>query len=141
MQVGRQQRFFCAFGYAMSLIQAESVSLSFGPRKLFANLSFTISEDDRIALVGDNGSGKSSLIKALLGQVEIDGGRVIMRRGLRIGYMPQEVPPAILDKTPYNALLDMLPADERSHSSWKADVALADIGLPAAHWHRSVKEL
>jgi ATP-binding cassette subfamily F protein 3 len=57
---------------------------------LFAGLSWEINHDARIGLVGANGAGKSTILKLFAGQVETNGGSVLVTRGVRIGYLPQE---------------------------------------------------
>ncbi len=70
------------------LLKAQSVSKSFGPVKVLKDVSLQINEGDRIALVGDNGAGKSTFLKILLGEEKEDTGE-ITRRTDRIGYMGQ----------------------------------------------------
>ncbi len=72
------------------LISCESLTKSFTSRHLFADLSFTISEGDHIGLVGPNGSGKSTLLKILAGVEPPDSGTRAVRKGVRIGYVPQD---------------------------------------------------
>jgi ATP-binding cassette subfamily F protein uup len=71
-------------------LSAENLSKQFGARPLFDGLDFGIAEGDRIGLVGPNGSGKSTLLRVLARQVEPDGGSLIFRRGIRVGYVPQD---------------------------------------------------
>ena len=70
------------------LLKAQSVSKSFGPVKVLKDVSLQIDEGDRVALVGDNGAGKSTFLKILLGEEKEDTGE-ITRRTDRIGYMGQ----------------------------------------------------
>src|SRR5204863_346136 len=60
-----------------------------GPRPLFAGVSFTVHDGDRIGLIGPNGAGKSTLLKILAAQMAPDGGVVAPRGGLRVAYLPQ----------------------------------------------------
>jgi ATP-binding cassette subfamily F protein 3 len=69
----------------------EDVSLSFGPKTIIADLGLRIGERDRIGLVGPNGSGKSTLLRVLVGEQYVDHGTVQRGRGVRIGYLPQDV--------------------------------------------------
>ncbi len=73
------------------LIRLEALSKSFGGRTLFDNLQWQINPGQRIGLVGPNGVGKSTLIKLMTGEGEPDGGRVLLPRGVDIGYLPQEL--------------------------------------------------
>lgn len=76
------------------LFEAHHISKSLGDKKLFCDLSFRILQKDKIAIVGKNGSGKSSLLKVLLGESKCDCGE--LKRGeIRIGYFDQHR--AILD--------------------------------------------
>ena len=70
------------------IINAQQVSKAFGANPLFQNVSFTVSEGDRIGLIGPNGSGKSTLLKMLVGTVDTDEGNIAFRKRidiLRIG--------------------------------------------------------
>jgi ATP-binding cassette subfamily F protein uup len=72
------------------MLSLESISKSYTSRPLFESLSFTINEGDHIGLVGPNGSGKSTLLKILAGIEQPDSGIRSVRKGLRIGYVPQD---------------------------------------------------
>src|SRR5688572_18155139 len=74
----------------MSLITANSLSKSFGAEDLFANVSFSVAKGARLALVGPNGIGKTTLLHILIGQEEPSSGTVTRARNIRIGYLPQE---------------------------------------------------
>jgi ATP-binding cassette subfamily F protein 3 len=65
--------------------------LSYGRKVLFEDASFAISRDDRVGLVGANGTGKSTLLKILSGVVTPDGGTVNWVKGAQVGYLPQEI--------------------------------------------------
>src|SRR5215216_3095068 len=74
----------------MSLITVNSLSKSFGAEDLFANVSFSVAKGARLALVGPNGIGKTTLLRILIGQEEPSSGTVTRARNIRIGYLPQE---------------------------------------------------
>jgi ATP-binding cassette subfamily F protein uup len=77
------------------LLNAQALTKSFGAAPLFRDLSFTVSEGDRIGLIGPNGSGKSTLLKILVGQERPDGGEVAVRKAARLSSVAQdaEFPP------------------------------------------------
>src|SRR5512142_1669947 len=74
----------------MSLITVTNLSKSFGPVDLFAGISFAVPKGSRLALVGPNGCGKTTLLRILVGLDEPTGGSVAKAKNLRIGYLPQE---------------------------------------------------
>src|SRR3972149_5798967 len=74
----------------MSLISASSLSKSFGAEDLFHDVSFSVARGARLALVGPNGIGKTTLLRILVGLEEPSSGRVTRAKSLRIGYLPQE---------------------------------------------------
>ena len=74
----------------MSLITANKLSKSFGPVDLFSGISFAVPRGSRLALVGPNGCGKTTLLRILVGLDEPSGGKISRAKGVRIGYLPQE---------------------------------------------------
>jgi ATP-binding cassette subfamily F protein 3 len=73
------------------MIELIEVSKSFGSKKLFENFTLRIGAGERVALVGPNGCGKSTIFSIIVGNISPDSGRVEMKKGLNIGYLPQEV--------------------------------------------------
>ncbi len=74
----------------MSLITANSLSKSFGAEDIFANVSFSVAQGARLALVGPNGIGKTTLLRILIGEEEPSSGTVTRAKSLRLGYLSQE---------------------------------------------------
>ena len=74
----------------MSLIVAKDLSKSFGFIDLFSGVSFDIPRGSRLALVGANGCGKTTLLRMLVGLDEPSGGRISRAKAIRTGYLPQE---------------------------------------------------
>ena len=74
----------------MSILSTEQVSHSFNDKWLFKNLHFALQKGDRVALVGINGTGKSTLLKLLAEVFPPQEGRIVKEKGIKIGYLPQE---------------------------------------------------
>jgi ATP-binding cassette subfamily F protein uup len=72
------------------LLSCESLTKSFTSRPLFENLSFAIAAGDHIGLIGPNGSGKTTLLKIVAGIEQPDSGTRAVRKGVRVGYVPQD---------------------------------------------------
>lgn len=71
------------------MVSIEGLTVEFGVRPLFHDVSFVINDHDRIALVGKNGAGKSTMLKILCGQQQPTRGTVSVPNGTTIGYLPQ----------------------------------------------------
>src|SRR5256714_10816931 len=72
------------------IINAQVISKKYGVSPLFENISFTVSERDRIGLIGPNGSGKSTLLQILEGSIKPDTGEVAVRKRARLTYVAQQ---------------------------------------------------
>ena len=84
------------------LVNIQQIAKSFGIRKLFTGLSFTVASGERIGLIGPNGAGKSTLLRIIAGKEMPDQGDIIRQRGLSIGYLeqiPQFAPAATIEST------------------------------------------
>jgi ATP-binding cassette subfamily F protein 3 len=71
------------------MFTVNQVSLHFGDRTLFDEVSFFIGKEDRVGLAGRNGQGKTTMLKLLAGEMRYDSGSIEHPKGLRIGYLPQ----------------------------------------------------
>ena len=69
----------------------KGLSKGFGERKLFDNVNLEVAGGERIALIGDNGTGKSTLLKIILGEETADSGKLKMGPTVKTGYLPQHV--------------------------------------------------
>jgi ATP-binding cassette subfamily F protein uup len=99
------------------LVDLEQVAVRRVGRVLFEGLSFTVSDGDRIGVVGINGTGKSTLLKIVAGADQPDGGQVRRGRGSRVGFLEQ-VP-------------ELLPGTVRAAvgEGWEAEAALSRLGI------------
>ena len=73
------------------MISVDGLTVEFGDRALFKDISFQINEKDRIALMGKNGAGKSTLLKILAGQRKPSRGNVSAPKDTVIAYLPQHL--------------------------------------------------
>ena len=99
----------------MSLITLMAGSLAYGDDALLSQADFALEEGERVCLVGRNGTGKSTLLKLLEGQIELDEGRLNVKDGLKIARLQQD-PPLDATGTVYSMV---------AHSLGKVGEALA----------------
>lgn len=107
----------------MNLLSVEDLSLNYGEKVLFHSIGFGLNEGERVALVGKNGTGKTSLLETISGDRDAETGRVVFRKGVRVGYLSQE---DVLesDSTILDAVLD--DAQEPFSTIKQFEVALAE---------------
>ncbi|MGN0891184.1 MAG: ATP-binding cassette domain-containing protein, partial [Candidatus Spyradenecus sp.] len=111
----------------MALITLHNVTLGFGNAPVLENISLSIEPGARACVTGRNGEGKSTLLKVLAGIHEPDSGEVLRQNGLRVAYLPQDVPedrPGTVRENLLAALAD--PAREHV-----ADALCTRLDLPA----------
>jgi len=106
------------------LLTAERLTKSYTSRPLFENLSFSLFEGDHVGLVGPNGSGKSTLLKIIAGAEEPDSGNRAVRKGVRIGYVPQD-PVFAHGKTIEEVLLEALDDEHLDDYDKQSRIAIA----------------
>lgn len=105
------------------------------------NVFLTISEGDRIGVVGRNGAGKSTFLRLLSGVEEPDGGQIAVKRGMSVAYLPQ-TPVLCEEDTITQAALDYLPTrpgEDVSSAAYEAQTILTQLGF--ADLNQPVKEL
>ena len=87
----------------MNYLSVENISKAFGEKVLFEGLNFGLNYGDKVALVANNGSGKTSMLKIIAGKDVPGTGKVTVRNGIRIGYLEQQ--PVFNEKLTVNELL------------------------------------
>ena len=100
----------------------------YGTTKVFTGVSFLL-DGARTALVGENGVGKSTLLKCLSGELELDRGTLVRSRGLRVGALPQETPEGLDGLSVRQVLGRSLAKIGAGDEDWRIDVLLDEIGL------------
>ncbi len=124
----------------MSLINIRNLGVTLSS-PLFSSLNLAINAGDRIGLVAANGRGKSTLFRCLAGTLEATEGEITRSRGLTVGYVEQNVPPALLGHTFHDAVLDALPAEQAETESWRVDVVLESLEVPEEFRTRQLQAL
>lgn len=117
------------------LLETKHLSLSFGERALFKDVTITAQYGDKIAITGKNGSGKTSFLKVILGQLEADG-EIWLSPAANIGYLTQEVFDLPLDQTPaqyfYKATFE---------EQGKVRNLMKNLGFTATHWTSAIGDM
>jgi ATP-binding cassette subfamily F protein uup len=120
------------------IIAAQGLSKRYGAEPLFQNISFTVSEGERIGLIGPNGSGKSTLLEILHGRVLPDTGEVAIRKRTRLASLAQnsEFPPEATIRSVIAAALDRAEVAEKERSARIAEplgrAGFTDLDTPTA---------
>ncbi|HMH13384.1 MAG TPA: ABC-F family ATP-binding cassette domain-containing protein [Edaphobacter sp.] len=99
------------------ILNAQGLTKAFGATPLFREISFTVSDGDRIGLIGPNGAGKSTLLKVLAGDEDADVGDVAVRKRARVGYVQQEsnFAPGVTVREVLEAALERAKVSEAEH--------------------------
>ena len=114
----------------MTLLTTKSLGVTYAD-VLFSDLDLIINPGDRIGLVAANGRGKSTLLRCLAGEQDPTHGSVTTRRGLRVGHVTQDIPPELALTPLYDAVLATLDPDQAENESWRVDIVLDDLEVPA----------
>ena len=120
----------------MSLVTVDQLSIAFGKKLILSAESFAVQPGDKIGLIGPNGSGKSTLLRILAGEREPDSGEVYFARGVRAGYLPQD----ILELPP-GTLVDSVRAAVPGSEELAAAISDVEDELAAAEDHETQLEL
>jgi ATPase subunit of ABC transporter with duplicated ATPase domains len=124
----------------MALIDLRDVGV-FTPRTLFQNLDFRFGPGDRVGLIAGNGGGKTTLLRCIAGLAEPDAGSITLSRGVRPGYVAQDVPEALLPLTLQDAVRRALPPAVRAHEAWRVGAVLDEFETPAELRDRPIAAL
>ncbi|HBM75766.1 MAG TPA: thiamine ABC transporter substrate-binding protein, partial [Clostridiaceae bacterium] len=92
-----------------NVLKVESLSKSFGNNRLFSNINFEIKRGERVALIGPNGTGKTTLFKIILEKINPDEGKILKGINVNIGYYDQEQSDLDESKTIVDEIWDVYP--------------------------------
>jgi len=115
------------------LLTGRNLSKHYGPRLLFSGITLGLDDNERVGLIGANGSGKSTMLRIFAGIEQADEGELISRRNLRVGYVPQEdtfEPNLSVHDTVIDAVDDHLDAHDRE---LRATILLDKASFPDAN--------
>jgi ATP-binding cassette subfamily F protein uup len=73
----------------MNFLSVENLTKSFGDRVIFTDLTFGIDQGQKVAIVAKNGSGKTTMLRCLMGLESFDEGRIVFRKDIRVAFMEQ----------------------------------------------------
>ena len=107
--------FFETTKFNSNIIRFENVSFSYDNKKILDDVTFGLGMDSKVTLVGLNGSGKSTVIKLIINEIEPQSGFINIRDGVRIGYYNQHFDQQLpFDKTPIEFLYNLLPVESEN---------------------------
>jgi len=112
----------------VSLVVLEDVTLFFADRMILDAVSLRLGHGDRVGLVGANGSGKTTVMRIVAGEQEIDDGAVTRARGIRVGWLPQDL---VVEGG--RSLLDFILSSVPGRQELDRELAAAEAELEAAH--------
>lgn len=93
----------------MDVLKVSDLRMSFDDKEIFKNISFEIYRNERAAIIGDNGVGKTTLFKIILGELFQDGGRAKLGESVNVGYFDQEQKSLNLENTIFDEIRDTFP--------------------------------
>ena len=107
----------------MNILNIEHIHKIFGDKVIFDDVSCGIQEDDKIGIIGINGTGKSTLLKVIAGVEEPDAGQIVRQNGLKIAYMPQN------PEFPEGATVTGYALDGNPDTDWLVQSNLTKLGI------------
>jgi ATP-binding cassette subfamily F protein 3 len=130
------------------MLHITDISKSFGSQVLFDEASLHIKPGMRVGLIGPNGSGKTTLMRMIVGEMSLDEGQITYRKGLRIGFLPQEIEEiadhAVMDEV-LASHIEVLTAEHRiadlGHQISEAYAVIAAGGTTSADPEKLLEEL
>ena len=108
------------------MLTASGLGRSYGPRTLFSDVTLQLSAGRRIALVGGNGTGKTSLIEILVGDADTDEGSITKPKDMTLGYLPQDLVDTATGSVIEEVIAGAGPLSDLAHRLHELEIALSD---------------
>ncbi len=110
------------------MMTLKNLNMSFGLQEIFNGVNLQINDNEKIGIIGVNGAGKSTFFKLIMGKLEPDSGKIIIKQGTRIGFLPQVISDEIpsMDITVFDFLLEGRPIKKLENELSKA---YADVSI------------
>lgn len=115
----------------MNILVLEHITKRYGDKELFRDISLGVNDDEKIGIIGINGTGKSTLLKLIAGLEEPDDGQIIKGRNIKIGWLPQT--PEVDAPTILDAAAAGDPDREAEARSLLFRLGFTDLSLPTDH--------
>ena len=123
----------------MNILNVQNLSKAYGPDPLFTSIAFAIDEGEKVAIIGKNGCGKSTLFRILAGQEEADEGIIAFQRGASVSFLPQD-PVFAEGATPRSVASDAMQAVKEAIAAFET-IATELAHLDHATEHDRAEEL
>lgn len=108
-----------------NIVNFDNVSFSYNSNQILSNVSFGLSMDSKVTLVGLNGSGKSTIMKLIMDDIKPQNGKITIKDGIRIGYYNQHFDQLLpFDKTPIEFLMNIMPVKIETIRKYLGSISL-----------------
>ncbi|WP_313377450.1 ABC-F family ATP-binding cassette domain-containing protein [Pantoea sp. CTOTU50773] len=114
-----------------TLLSAHAVGFDNAFGTLFHDINFSLKKGDRIGLLGDNGTGKSTLLKILSGELASSQGSVTLANHCLLARIEQHLPPLLQQATLLTSVIARLPEQQQVSEAWRAEALLSSLGFDA----------
>ncbi len=122
------------------MIQLKEVSLSYGTRTLYENVNLYLGEKEKVGLMGPNGSGKTSLLRLITGEISPDEGKVEVKSGIQMGYLPQRFDLS-MDRTPVDEIAHLFEKEKKEIKRGEIEKTLIKLGFTREEMEKTISTL